>query len=370
MRIAILSLHIFVNYGGILQAYALQNVLKRLGHQPVHLDYSGFHIPYWKLPLSYLKRISFKLFKNRNTIISAKKEYIQQSRVISTYTRPFIEKHLNIHYLNKLSELNTKDFDACIVGSDQVWRPEYFGFGKIENAFLSFLGNQPIKRIAYAASFGVSNWTYTTRQTRNCCSLLKKFSSVSVREDSAINLCKQYLHRDVEQTLDPTLLLEKNDYLSLIESKQASKGNLLVYFLDETENKKQITNKVAKEKRLIPFRSNAPTECKHLPIEKRIQPPVESWLQGFEDAQFVITDSFHACVFSILFNKPFFVIGNESRGLTRITSLLKQFGLENRLIQDASTIIFPNENIDWEIVNNRLVNLRKTSYDFLKKSLE
>ena len=372
MRIAILTLHLHTNYGGILQAYALQTILKNLGYDSVILDKPKFKLPIWKMPFAYLKRILKKtLTNNPNCSILIERAYQKQYEIESQHIQKFINKYLNIQYLNSLSSSKAKKYDIYIVGSDQVWRPEYFkmGFGNIKNAYLDFLGNKNVKRIAYAASFGVSEWTYTKKETNKCRSLLNKFYAISIREDSGIVLCKQHLHKEAEHTLDPTLLLDKKDYIKLITNRQTQKGNLLVYFLNNTKEKTQFVHFITQKKQYTPFYTHFPTGYQELPIEKRIQPPVESWLQGFDDAEFVITDSFHACVFSILFNKPFYVIGNESRGLTRITSLLKQFGLEDRLIKDTSPIPFPNDKIDWEDVNNRLANLRKKSYDFLTKSL-
>lgn len=109
-----------------------------------------------------------------------------------------------------------------------------------------------------------------------------------------------------------------------------SKGNLLVYILDESEEKEKLVRLVA-NKKLIPFNVNSRVEDILALLSERIQLPVETWLRGFYDAEFIITDSFHACVFSIIFNKPFLVIGNRDRGLTRIESLLEDFDMLDRL---------------------------------------
>ena len=104
------------------------------------------------------------------------------------------------------------------------------------------------------------------------------------------------------------------------------------------------------------------------PLAERIQPPVEQWLRGFMDAEFVVTDSFHACVFSILFGKPFIAIGNAGRGLSRFTSLLGMLGLESRLAA-ASPASTPTGDIDWPAVSRRLAAGREEATAFLTKSI-
>ena len=116
---------------------------------------------------------------------------------------------------------------------------------------------------------------------------------------------------------------------------------------------------------LTPFRVNSKANGLHASIRERIQPPVEAWLRGFYDAEFVVTDSFHACVFSIIFGKPFIVIGNKDRGMARFESLLKMFGLENRMIYDDLSVI--NNLIEWEIVNTIKLKYQGKSYSFLKQ---
>ena len=134
--------------------------------------------------------------------------------------------------------------------------------------------------------------------------------------------------------------------------------------LTEMPEKTALVNKIAKERNLIPFRVNSKSENIMAPLSERIQLPVEQWLRGFYDAEFVVTDSFHACVFSILFNKPFIVYGNAARGLSRFTSLLETFELNDRLFSDWIGIQ-SLYNINWSKVNITLDAKRKEANDFL-----
>ena len=104
------------------------------------------------------------------------------------------------------------------------------------------------------------------------------------------------------------------------------------------------------------------------PLAERVQPPVEQWLRGFYDAEFVVTDSFHACVFSILFHKPFIVVGNARRGMSRFKSLLSIFALGDRLVMDV-TQFFHCSVIDWEQVDSLLAYERKRTCQFFDKIL-
>ena len=206
-----------------------------------------------------------------------------------------------------------------------------------------------------------------------CKKLITNFDAISVREDSGVKICKEEFDVDAIQVLDPTLLLKKEDYLSLIDQneKSVNSGELLYYILDETDKKKQIIKQIANKLGLHPFSINEETENPVIPFDWRIQPPVEEWLQGFSNAKFVITDSFHACVFSIIFNKPFICIGNKQRGLSRFHSLLSMLCLQNRLVDlkeyDIENVL--NSEIDWNIVNENLCDKRILSYRFLNSNL-
>lgn len=361
MRIGILTLSLHTNYGGILQAYALQTVLERMGHE-VHViekNRRPLSIPIQKMPFCYGKRI-VKNIIGRKCPIFYEQKYNREQLIIRQNTDKFIKKYIHIAEYDDFSDIKESEYDAIVVGSDQVWRPKYFGLNQIENAYLKFAEGWNIKRIAYAASFGTDEWEYTPKQTEECGRLLRMFDVVSVREDSGVDLCKRYFGVDAQHVLDPTMLLGKEDYIKLFTDANTpkSKGNLLCYILDETEEKKALIKHIAAEKGLIPFNVKSQSDDVNSPLSERIQPPLEQWLRGFYDAEFVVTDSFHACVFSILFNKPFIVYGNVDRGLSRFKSLLTMFGLEDRIITNVIDEVNSSE-IDWNrvdrILNDRII---------------
>ena len=377
MRIGILTLPLHTNYGGILQAYALQTVLERMGHQVVVFDTPNKMPlpPLWKIPLTFAKRLFLKSMGRIDRIFIEK--YNNQIRpVIAKEIQPFVDERIHRKVLTNFSTLEAHEFDAIVVGSDQIWRSIYFVplwlWQKMEKAYLSFTKGWNIKRISYAASFGTDKWEYNEEQTLHSKEALQMFDAVSVREENGVKLCKQYFEVDAIHVLDPTMLLDANDYIELFKQKQTpkSRGNLLNYVLDETDEIKNLIQKVASENKMIPFAVNNPYENDDTkPLNQRIKPSVETWLRGFYDADFVITDSFHACRFSIIFKKQFIVVGNKERGMARFASLLKMFGLEERLV-DEKFDIKTLQPIDYDKVYNLYGQLRERSLHFLSENLE
>lgn len=369
MKIGILTLPLDYNFGGIVQAYALKRVLEQLGHEAFFIE----HIKYpQRLPIKiryliYIKRSILRFVFRKNVIIRYDK-YCQDfyfHRIKGTF--PFITKYIQHDILN-IKGINFSQMNAVVVGSDQVWRTAYAR--PIEKFFLNFLdGNNHIRKIAYAASFGIQNWDFTPQQTTECARLAKQFDLITVREDSGVNLCKKYLGVSAEQVLDPTMLLEMEDYVKIIKAENApeSEGNLFAYMLDDSPQKQEFVEKIATKKGLKAF-SIMPQEGQT--DITPTYPGVHKWLHSFMDAEFVVTDSFHGCVFSIIFNKPFIAIGNKERGQARFDSLLKLFELENRLIDISQLNARPTiQDIDWNKVNSIRQRMKEKSISLINTFL-
>lgn len=362
MRIGVYTQSLRLNYGGILQAYALQRVLQDIGHDAVYIEWSPYDFQLASLRL-YLWRIKYKLLKDRKAIVFFEFKRNRFYKKIHKFTKK------NISIL-PIKDLHEEDVDVLIVGSDQIWRPLYIE--NIEDAYLDFAKDWDVRRIAYAASFGVADWSeYSGEQTQVCRELIKKFDAVSVREDSGGDLCRNYLGVDAVHVLDPTMLVDVKHYMCHINSckKRYLERMCLAYILDEADDKLAVLNSVAK------YQGYNVRQWKNLDVPNIKNPTVEEWLKGFHDAEFVFTDSFHGCVFSIIFNKPFIAFGNEGRGMARFNSLLKMFGLEELLITSSDQ--FTPELVDRAIlrfsdnsIQQRLNELRKESCEFLKSALE
>ena len=376
MRIAILTLPLHTNYGGILQAYALQTVLKRMGHEVLLLEKErDIHKSLIRQGLSYGKYLINRYLLQKKIIYQTPKRQNTERRIREQHTQQFIQNHINTYHIKSLEEVQIANFDAVVVGSDQVWRHKYFtGLydSHIDNAFLHFCQDAHIKRIAYAASFGTDEWEYSERETKECARLLQLFDRVSVREKSGMELCESKLHRaDAQHVLDPTLLLDKEEYIALTKQAKTKKspGNLMCYILDNDEEKQGLIRRIAQERGLKPFYANSKVEDPNASLSESIQPPVEEWLQAFVDAEFVITDSFHACVFSIIFEKPFIVIGNYERGLSRFTSLLEMFGITHHLIYTANEYNSHSSYSLSKVTYELYQQAKKQSLDFLTSAL-
>lgn len=313
MKILILTQPLLNNYGCLLQNYAMQRVLERLGNQSVTFDVIlpsnllGYVLSCMKTFMLFFipgKRRSFAKYVKpvRRNALSDKfvLDYLKTTKPSSKYSKNLIVQN---------------SIDAVIVGSDQVWRPKY-NF-QIEDMFLRFAERLSIKRISYAASFGVDNWEYSPKQTRKCSALARKFDAISVREESGIKLCKEYLGVDAALVLDPTLLLKKEDYLSVCEDVLVcNEKYLAVYVLNENEEVTDAYEKEAMVRGLV---------VKKFHADSKATLSVPEWLAMFRDASFVVTDSFHGTVFSIIFGKDFKCIYNKSRGSARFESLLKLY---------------------------------------------
>lgn len=340
MKIGILSLVLHNNYGGIIQAYALQEVLERMGHEVVVFNRE---IPMRRVDNKTIINRFIKKLLGRDVVVFSERKTYRETPIVNKGLIDFRKNYIHEEFISQLRDIGDYKLDCIVVGSDQVWRARYFKEQwrePVENAFLSFTRGWHIKRFSYAASFGTDSWEYTDSETDKICESVKLFNAISVRESSGIPLLKKYLNVDSELVLDPTLLLSKDDYVNLfkISKVEKSPGNLLVYLLDPNTKQKDIIINIEKSKGLTSFSVNRKGISQTAPIEQRILPSIESWLRGFYDAELIVTDSFHACVFSIIFEKPFVVFGNRQRGMSRFETLLNKFCLSSCLIDENFSI--------------------------------
>lgn len=382
MKIGILTLPLNINYGGILQAYALKCVLESNGHDVkfIQSDIFPSDVPkrfsVKRRALVYPKRFVMKYFLKKNISVRPDYDIVKKYCFIARNIQPFIDQHIQYIDLQNILKNKTKCLDAIIVGSDQVWRREFTG-PTIVDYFLGFLNTNEVKRIAYAASFGSEKWEFTDSETKKCAELAKKFDLITVRENLGVYFCQKYLQVAATHVLDPTMLLDKESYINLVNqaSENKSDGNLFYYILDDKPEKKAFVDNIATALDLVPFTQmpELKTSTKsYLPFdydERYCYSSVTSWLRSFIDAKFVVTDSFHGCVFSIIFNKPFYVIANKERGMARFNSLLKLFNLESRMIDVAGTPNITCEAIDWDNVNRIKEKYAKLSMLLLLNSL-
>ena len=344
------------NYGGLLQNYALQQILKRLGHEPKTIDFV-VRISFMRYLLSTCKQLLISVLKCRRPQI---RPYV----AIPTFRNPimtdFVNNHIDttriVHSYTK-EIINEEHFDAIITGSDQVWRPIYNRY--IEDMYLKFVPDS-IKKIAYAASFGVDTWEYNSRQTRRCAKCANQLDAVSVRESTGVTICKDYLGVDATCVLDPTILAGVDAYKTLLKEKKGP-DYLFAYILDITPEKQAYVESMAKSKGLKLIIRGA---------DKNATLSVEDWLSMIANSSMVVTDSFHGTVFSILFHREFYSIVNVARGGTRFASLLCPLGLEHRMGDVSQLQSLETSPIDWKRVDYILDKQRQDSMNFLTSALK
>jgi hypothetical protein len=360
MKIAILTLPPNENIGGILQSFALRQVFLKQGHEVVHIEekkkgsvahWSSARFYTWWFTRRLLAQIvTLNLDKMRNKAYQEAYYFWEEAAPVRT----FVQKYLPRRVVDKFEMMKDDHFDYIVVGSDQIWRPLYYS--KIEDAFLAFAEQWKAKRVAYAPSFGVQHWEFSTEQTQRCAALLQKFDAVSVREDHGVEMCSKKFGLDVVRLLDPTMLLDRIDYQKLIGKEIKIKNNqLTTYVLDMNPGKRNIISQLESAKNM---------SCVELGLTKA---SIEQWLQEFMQAEFIFTDSFHGCVFAILLHKPFIVYGNKERGLSRFETLLHLFQLEDRIVFDTDAVLYLyDKQIDWDKIGKILATERQKSRQFFE----
>jgi hypothetical protein len=362
MKIGILTQPLHSNYGGLLQNYALQEVLRRMGHDPLTIDR---HKP---LATSFIKNVAKHFLQIVKSSYDSSLLTAKQKERLSLKQKTFVE--INISKTGKFfsqtefnSYISKHKLDAYIVGSDQCWRPCYSP--NIGNYYLDFVDAQT-KKIAYAASFGVDNWEYNNEDTQSARALAKRFDAISVRENTAVKLCKDKLGVDATWVLDPTMLLGKDGYMKFV-TPNADTKYVLIYLLEESNEARTLVNNVARKLDIKEIRSNIASSIFHRgeSLESHMNMPVEEWLSNIHNATFVVTDSFHGAVFCILFNVPFVVKLNSTRGNTRLESLLTDFGLQECICQDFKG----TADFNWQRINSYLKERQTKSMQFLQAAL-
>lgn len=366
MQIGILTQPLSNNYGGILQNWALQQALKQMGHVPVTINIPYPHI----LEKCDLPRLCWRFVKrlkgDRSIIFINPARQHNFLNTPCTNMREFVHDNINvIHLQDKVDSTfcdKHPEIKAYIVGSDQVWRKSFSPF--LPNFFLDFTENVDVKRIAYGVSFGRKEMNINQDESRFYSELASRFDAISVREEDGKEICQKQLNSNASLVIDPTLLIDSSNYYGLIakaESQVKSNRYAAVYVLDRNKQKENDIKMFCDKNGLTPKYIGHPSS-------KGFQ-SIESWLSDIANSQYVITDSYHGTIFSIIFKKPFTSICNPSRGASRFITLLTALELEHRLINEGELFVPLSDNINYTEVSRIITDLRSKSVSFLKKSL-
>ena len=365
MRIGIITFHAANNYGAVLQAYALQTYLQGIGHDPYFIDYQYC----WDIPIQKGLRGWF----SRSAYGTAKKI---NSRLLRRVFSDFRERYLCIdsHQYSGIQQLQTTPpvADVYMCGSDQIWNPDFIREDDEESVWLSF-GNGAVRRVAYAASFGRSElYNHVCSRWSN---YARDLDSISVRERTGICLMKKLGRSDVTWVPDPTLLLHNSDYVSLEPVFSPRDKFLFSYCLETDDYILQTTVKTTVQRvlGLACYEIKPYALCNNVLNRCCIAPG--QWLSRLRRSAFVVTNSFHGLVFSLLFRRPFIVLLRRIEGLEmsdRIISLLEVAGLKHRLLticDEDQMGHLCSDTVDWDRVEDRIADFREVGCRFIRDAL-
>lgn len=356
LKVGIITFHNAINYGALLQTYALQQSISNMGYGSTVIDYSNCHIdkirkkPCWKEyhnPFNYYNDKSIYEIEN---IKERKLREFLNTRINTT-------EKANKDNISKISD----DLDVVFTGSDQVWNDSITDFD--DTYYLDFVPAK--KRCSYAASIGKE--VIPAENIPRMQGLLSNYRAISVREETAKKALESQLGISATRVLDPTLLLSEREYKEIAE-KPKGKKYVLLYMLLYSESLIHSAKKMAKEKGVPIFCINS--------SGKRIKgvidcsdAGVEEWLGLFLNADFIFTNSFHGTAFSINFNKQFNVELPPAKiqASSRVKDILKVFALDNQMIENGET---KSNFINYELVNEILKSERKKSKKFLVDAIE
>lgn len=351
--IAIVTIDDYINYGNRLQNYALTTLLKNEGYNVVN-GVRVYTKEEWiirtngKIKKMVKRMIPFALIKNKVVRVVPKRQGLLQKReekfvdFINGYTtllEPVVEKKNRDAY----KVLKKTEIEYAIAGSDQVWNPCYEAKGY---EFISFMPAK--RRLSFAASIGVENILEDDKEYFKKRLLEMKY--LSVREERAAQIIRELTGREADITLDPTLLLEKEEWEKIVRKPQIDIKDkyICTYFLGEIPDAVRI---FAQEKAMAVCCLNNEQDPELFTID-----PAE-FLYMIKNAEYVLTDSFHAVAFSIKFNKEFYVFNREQKGVSnmfsRFETITKRFKLENR-IQSREKIIEQSCITQWDEINQEL----------------
>lgn len=368
------------NYGGNLQAYALCKAIERLGYQAEQISFN----PYCSRKKSALRRIlslakrSLKLLIPKNFIKSVKEKRAQKSlalryKAYDKFNQEMIPHTTRIYTNNDIGDV-VDNYDYFITGSDQVWNFKWYNSAY----YLDFVPSSKIK-LSYSASLSMTSLTDEQREIVRA--HLKDYDAVSVREREAQTLLEGICPVSVEHTLDPTLLLDKHEWVKIASKRQVSEPYIFCYFLGNDETERALAKEYAKKTGLrlvtLPYLENQFRKCdeKFGDIQLFEVGP-EDFVSLIMNAEMVFTDSFHATVFSLIFEKNYFVFeraGHKEMG-SRIHTLTKMLGTEERFCDSCERLsceyLLSIKDINYEDKRDTLIKEREKSYKFLKESLE
>ena len=359
MKIGILTFHCAANFGAVLQAYGLQESLKKLGHKVCILDYRPKYL------LTPYRNWNYRPHKKGFNII---KEAIRASMIYPSRKHRNYEFQKFIHQFLQLSPYNEIiNLDAIIVGSDQVWNPIITG-GRPDDVYLLANASDNQLKVSYAASVG--NLKYiTTSFNDDIKKKLRRFNHISVRETELEYFFRNKKIKDATTVLDPVLLAGKETFENIVDNHLAPSEPYLFYFsLQANPVIEKYAQKIANSRglKIISMCSMDDSPLKKSFISSGN--PIE-FLSLIKNARFVVSNSFHGTAFAVLFNTDFVSVWTDKAQSSRVLSLLTSLGLTDRFILTSENNNKKTSTIDFEKVNHNLQKMRTDSYTFINQAI-
>ena len=351
MKIGLLTYHISTNNGAMLQTYATCRALSQLGHDVKIIDIRQPEIIHTNLIVRLIVGIIYAK-REYNTKIFRKKFYA-----------PLTQHYSSIEDLRN----NPPEVDCLVVGSDQTWNPNIAG--TVLPAYFLDFGGDHIRRISYASSFGLNQWPMDNSLTEMVKASLDRFKYLSSREDTGVKILKETFNLKANKVLDPTMLFE--EYYDLVGNITKENNEIVCYKLHRD---KDFFDNIGRVKALsgLPIRllnNSFPVKG----LKYTYPPSVAKWVRLIAESKYVITDSFHGCVFSLLYKKSFAVILSHNGKDSRMLDLLKELGLENRAYDSTEMLSHDSswmQTIDYSKVDKIIDKLRSESWDYLIQALK
>lgn len=353
-KIGIITIHSDLNYGAALQAYALNQYLRNQGYDSKIINY--IKIPNHPRQYPFPKNIAYWLM-NKPRFIRYRK-FLKSSVTAKEW-----------HSVDELTNNFNEPFDVLISGSDQVWNPTCGGLVDKLNPcyYLAFAQSDKYKKVAYASSLG--SYRFNAEERVHVKKWLDDYHHLSTRESAGAEHLKEILGKEVKVVLDPTLLLNRNQWQEASCSVSVKGKYVLVYYIDEIAECVEYARKVAdKQGWKVVMMSN--TYNRFPGVDQNIPfcgPAQFLWL--FDHADYVVTNSFHGTAFAVNFNRPFISVIKRNSP-QRAQTLLNNVGLSERLLTDISQVDKLPNKIDWASVNAKLNNLRSDSKEYLINAIE
>ena len=370
--VGIITYHGLHNYGAMLQAFALQTVMKNLGFgcEIINFRTEGqkrYYLPVYKKGNSFFERLAKRLF-----LAPYKSDILAKHQLFEAFLKNEMSLSQNYATLNELME-NPPNYDFYISGSDQVWN--IFGPNFSWANYLPFVNNNG-KRIAYAPSMVLQNAIekLTEKEEQKIKEYLNDYDFISVREDSTANNIKRIIGKKPEIVLDPTLLFEKKQWLNYFDNSPIIDGEYLFYYTPSyNSNALKITRELSKKLNIKVVTSivhSAKFVLTYHDFTKEVAVGPFEFLNLCNNAKFICGQSLHLVAFAIAFNKPFFVTDGMTNKRTR--DLLETTNLINRSISldDFEEKIKYAFDIDFTEANQILKEKRTESFNYLTEALK